>query len=138
MGTTAHVWLYRRTNGHLGGRGIGRLPLLLLTAPGRKSGTLHTVPVAYFDHHGAYLVVGTGMGGSKQTPQWYLNLSAAGRGRIRVREREYDIDARLPSDAERDELWPQITARAPHFATWRARTSRTLPIIALTIHTSSA
>ena len=33
---------------------------------------------------------------------------------MRVREREYDLDACLPSDAERDEWWPQITA--PHAA----------------------
>jgi deazaflavin-dependent oxidoreductase (nitroreductase family) len=135
--TKATVWLYRRTNGRVGGRGMGRLPLLLLTVPGRKSGTPHTVPVAYFDHNGDYLVVGTGMGGSKETPQWFLNLKAAGRGHIRVREREYGVDAHLPSDGERDELWPQIAARALHFAKWRTRTGRTLPIVVLTAHSSS-
>jgi deazaflavin-dependent oxidoreductase (nitroreductase family) len=135
--TKANVWLYRRTNGRVGGRGMGRLPLLLLTVPGRKSGTPHTVPVAYFDHNGDYLVVGTGMGGSKETPQWFLNLKAAGRGHIRVSEREYDVDAHLTSDGERDELWPQLAARAPHFAKWRARTGRTLPIVVLTAHSSS-
>ena len=67
-GTKANVWLYRPTNGRVGGRGMGRLPLLLLTVPGRKSGTPHTVPVAYFDHNGGYTVAGTGMGGSKATP----------------------------------------------------------------------
>jgi F420H(2)-dependent quinone reductase len=119
-GTRANVWLYRRTNGRVGGRGIGRLPLLLLTVPGRN-----------------YIVVGTGMGGSKETPQWFLNLKAAGRGHIRIREREHDVDAHLTRDAERDELWPQIAARAPHFAEWQARTGRTLPIVVLTVHSSS-
>jgi hypothetical protein len=65
---TANVWLYRRTNGRVGGRGMGGLPLLLLTVPGRRSGAPHTVPVAYFGHSAGYLVVGTGMGGSKRTP----------------------------------------------------------------------
>jgi len=32
-GISANVWLYRRTNGRVGGRGIGRLRLLLLTCP---------------------------------------------------------------------------------------------------------
>lgn len=135
-GTQANVWLYRRTNGRVGGRGMGRLPLLLLTVPGRKSGTPRTVPVAYFDHDGGYLVVGTGMGGSRQNPQWLLNLEAAGVGRIRVREGEYDVDARLISAAERDGLWPQIAARAPHFAKWQARTGRTLPLVVLTARSS--
>lgn len=69
-GTKANVWLYRRTNGRAGGRGMGRLPLLL-TVPGRRSGVLHTVPAAYVDHNGGYLVVGTGMGSSKEIPQWF-------------------------------------------------------------------
>jgi deazaflavin-dependent oxidoreductase (nitroreductase family) len=135
-GTKANVWLYRRTNGRLGGQGMGRLPLLLLTVPGRKSGRPHTVPIAYFDHNGDYIVVGTGMGGSKRTPQWLLNLKAAGKGHIRIREREHDVNARLTSDAERDELWPQIAALAPHFAKFQARTGRKLPIVVLTAHSS--
>jgi len=72
------------------------------------------------------------MGGSKRTPQWFLNLEAAGKGRIRIREHEHDVDARLASDVERDELWPQVAARAPHFAKFQARTGRTLPIVVLT------
>lgn len=131
-GTGANVWLYEHTNGRIGGRGMGRLPLLLLTVAGRATGTPHTVPVAYFDHDGGYIVVGTGMGGSSQTPQWLLNLEAAGKARIRIREREYDVNARIAGDAERDELWPQVAARAPHFARWQERTSRTLPIAVLT------
>ena len=133
-GTQANVWLYRRTNGRVGGRGMGRLPLLLLTVPGRSSGTPHTVPIAYFDHNGDYIVVGTGMGGSKRTPQWFLNLTAAGKGRIRIREWEHDVDAHLTSGAERDELWAQIAPRAPHFAKFQARTGRTLPIVVLITH----
>ena len=50
-GIKANVWLYRRTDGRVGGRGMGRLPLLLLTVPGRRSGTRHTVPIAYLDHN---------------------------------------------------------------------------------------
>jgi deazaflavin-dependent oxidoreductase (nitroreductase family) len=134
--TKANVWLYRRTNGRVGGRGAGKLPVLLLTVPGRKSGTPHTVPVAYFDRNGGYVVVGTGAGGSKRTPQWCLNLEAAGKGRIQVGEREHDVAAHLASGAERDELWAQIAPRAPHFAKWQARTGRTLPIAVLTAHSS--
>ncbi len=136
-GTKANVWLYRRTNGRVAGRGMGRLPLLLLTVPGRTSGTPHTVPVAYFDHNGDYIIVGTGMGGAKETPQWFMNLKAAGKSRIRIREQEYDVNAYLASAAERDELWPQIAARAPHFAKWQERTGRTLPIVMLTARSSS-
>jgi deazaflavin-dependent oxidoreductase (nitroreductase family) len=132
-GTKTNVWLYRRTNGRVGGRGMGRLPLLLLTVPGRHSGTPHTVSVAYLDHNGGYLVVGTGMGGSRAVPQWFLNLQAAGKGHIQVRNQEHDVVAHLASDADREELWPQIAARAPHFAKWQTRTGRMFPVVLLTI-----
>jgi len=112
---------------------MGRLPLLLLTVPGRHSGTPHTVPVAYLDHNEGYLVVGTGMGGSKAIPQWFLNLQAAGKGHIQVRDREHDVDAHLASDTDREKLWPQIAARAPHFSKWQARTGRTFPVALLTV-----
>ena len=52
---------------------------------------------------------------------------------IKVRDGEHDIDARLTSDAERAELWPQIAARAPHFAKWQARTGRMFPVVLLNI-----
>ena len=41
------VWMYRRTGGKVGGRAKGGSRVLLLTVVGRKSGTPHTVPVAY-------------------------------------------------------------------------------------------
>jgi deazaflavin-dependent oxidoreductase (nitroreductase family) len=130
--TKTNVWLYRRTNGRIGGRGMDKRPLLLLTVPGRRSGTLHTVPVVYFDHSSGYLVVGTGMGGSKRTPQWFLNLQAAGRARIRTREREHEADAHVAGDAERAQLWGQIATEAPSFAKFEVRTGRTFPIAVLT------
>jgi hypothetical protein len=36
--TKTNVWLYRRTNGRIGGRGMDKRPLLLLTVPGHRSG----------------------------------------------------------------------------------------------------
>lgn len=130
--TSLNVWLYRRTNGRVGGRGMGGLPLLLLTVTGRRTGAPHTVPVVYFEHDGKHLVVGTGMGGSKETPQWFRNLSAAGAGRIRVRDKVHDVEARVASGAERDELWPVIAARAPHFEKWQVRIGRPFPVAVLT------
>lgn len=134
--TDANVWLYRRTNGQVGGRGIGRLPLLLLTVPGRKTGTPHTVPVAYLDHDGGWIVVGTGMGGSKRTPQWFLNLRTAGKGHVQIGAREHHVTAHLPTSAEQGMLWPHIAAQAPHVRKWQARTGRTLPIIILTVQSA--
>jgi deazaflavin-dependent oxidoreductase (nitroreductase family) len=104
--------------------------------PGRNSGTSHTVPVAYFDHNGGYLVVGTGMGGSTAIPQWFRNLQATGLAHVQLGSRSYDVDARIISAAERETLWPHIAARAAHFAKWQQRTGRVFPIAVLTAHSS--
>ncbi len=130
--TRLNVWLYRHTDGRVGGRGMGGLPLLLLTVPGRRTGAVYTVPVVYFDYDGKHLVVGTGMGGSKQTPQWFRNLTAGGAARIRIRDQDHDVDARVATAGERDELWPVIAARAPHFEAWQRRIGRSFPIAVLT------
>jgi deazaflavin-dependent oxidoreductase (nitroreductase family) len=129
--TKSNVWLYRRTNGRIGGRGMIGRPLLLLTVAGRRSGTVYTVPVVYFDHRGGYLVVGTGMGGSKRTPQWFRNLRAAGRARIRIRERDHEVDAHVAGDSERAQLWGQIASEAPGFVKFQVRAGRTFPIAVL-------
>jgi len=130
--------VYRRTNGRVGGKGMGGLPLLLLTVAGRRSGVLHTVPVVYFHYDDRYLVVGTGMGGSKQTPQWFRNLTVVGTGRIRVGEQDHDVDARVANAAERDRLWTVIAARAPHFDKWQTRIGRMFPIAVLTNRSAAA
>ena len=70
------VFLYRRSNGRIGGAAGGGTRVLLLTVPGRKSGTPHTTPVSYFEDEGGYVVAGTAAG-RKQDPQWFRNLRAA-------------------------------------------------------------
>lgn len=90
------------------------------------------MPVVYFEYNGKHLVVGTGMGGSQQTPQWFRNLTAAGAGRIWVRDADHYVEARVVSAAERDKLWDVIAALAPHFDQWQLRIGRFLPVAVLT------
>lgn len=130
-GNRAAAWVYRRTNGHIGGSAKG-LPVLLLTVPGRKSGIPHTVPVAYFEHGSGYVVTASA-GGAKSDPQWIRNLGAAGRARIELCEDRYDVDARIAGRAERDGLWQDVVlARAPFFAKYEEKSGRTIPIALLT------
>jgi len=77
------------------------------------------------------------MGGSKATPQWFRNLAAASNGRIRIRDQVHEVEARIAGAAERDELWPVIAARAPHFAEWQVRIGRSFPVAVLTQRPSS-
>lgn len=126
------VFLYRRSNGRIGGSARGGTRVLLLTVPGRKTRTPHTTPVSYFEAEGGYVVTGTG-GGSKQDPQWFRNLRAASRAHVELGPRHLDVDVQVASGAERDRLWREVVlARAPSFATYEEKSERVIPVAVLT------
>jgi deazaflavin-dependent oxidoreductase (nitroreductase family) len=126
------VFLYRRSNGRIGGTARGGTRVLLLTVLGRKSGTPHATPVSYFEDEGGYVVAGTAAG-RKQDPQWFHNLRAASRAHIELGSRHLDVDVHVASGAERDRLWREIVlARAPSFATYEDKSGRVIPVAVLT------
>ncbi|HEU4541721.1 MAG TPA: nitroreductase/quinone reductase family protein [Jiangellaceae bacterium] len=51
-GNRLAVFLYRRSSGRIGGTARSGTLVLLLTLPGRKTGTPHTTPVSYFEAEG--------------------------------------------------------------------------------------
>ena len=71
---SVHRRVYRLTGGKVGGQ-IGKLPVLLLTTIGRKSGRPRTQPLAYTRAGDGYAVIAS-KGGAAQHPLWYLNLHA--------------------------------------------------------------
>lgn len=126
------VALYRRSGGRIGGSAKG-LPVLLLTAPGRRTGTPHTVPVAYIEHDGAYIVTGSA-GGQRAEPQWFSNVRATKRVRIEIGGHEpCDAEARVAGTAERDLLWHDVVLdHAPFFAKYQEKAGRLIPVAVLT------
>jgi len=131
-GNRLAVFLYRRSNGRIGGTARGGSRVLLLTVPGRKSGIPHTTPVSYFEDKGGYLVTGTA-GGSKQDPQWFRNLRTASRAHVELGSRQLDVDVHVASGAERDRLWREVVlAQAPSFAAYEDKSGRVIPVAVLT------
>jgi hypothetical protein len=61
--TKLHSFLYRATNGRLGGYLAGG-PVLLLTTTGRRSGEERTVPLLYMRDGESFVVVGSNGGTS--------------------------------------------------------------------------
>lgn len=129
------VALYRRSNGRIGGSAKG-LPVLLITIPGRRTGTPHTVPVAYIEHDGTYIVTGSA-GGGKTEPQWFRNMRASPWVRLETGDSEpYDAQARVADTAERERLWHDVVLnRAPFFAKYQDKAERMIPIAVLTTPT---
>lgn len=124
-----HAGVYRLTGGRLGGK-IGRSPVLLLGATGRKSGKRRTIPLVYLPHGDDYAIAASA-GGSDRHPAWFRNLEANPDVQLQVGSRHFSARARvLPSD-ERAPVWASIKERYPNFVGYEKKTEREIPVVLL-------
>lgn len=104
--------------------------LLLLTTTGAKSGRRHTTPVMY-TRDGDRLLIYASKGGAPTHPAWYHNLVAHPRVTVEVGTEIFEAEATVVTGEERDRLYGQHAQRYPGFAEYQAKTSRTIPVVAL-------
>lgn len=120
---------FRANDGKVGGQFAGA-NLLLLTTTGAKSGQPRVSPLAYFRIDGKLLIIGS-FAGADVNPAWVHNLRANPSAHIEVGNESSDVVARELPPAERDEIFPKITAVASGFAEYQAKTSRVIPVFEL-------
>ena len=120
---------FRTNDGKVGGQFEGA-DLLLLTTTGAKSGQPRVSPLAYFRIDGKLLIIGS-FAGSDVNPAWVHNLRANPAARVEIGNESSDVTARELPSGERDELFGQITAAAPGFAEYQAKTTRVIPLFEL-------
>ena len=120
---------FRANDGKVGGQFAGA-NLLLLTTTGAKSGQPRLSPLAFFRVDGKMLILGS-YAGADVNPAWVHNLRANPSARVEIGNESSDVTARELPPAERDELFPKITAVAPGFAEYQARTTRIIPVFEL-------
>jgi deazaflavin-dependent oxidoreductase (nitroreductase family) len=120
---------FRANDGKVGGQFEGA-DLLLLTTTGAKSGQPRLSPLAYFRVDGKLLVIGS-FAGADINPAWVHNLRANPSARVEIGNESSDVIARELPSAERGELFPKITAVAPGFAEYQAKTTRVIPVFEL-------
>ena len=126
-------WLieeFRANDGRVGGHWEGR-DLLLLTTIGRKSGREHTTPMV-FTRDGDRLLVYASKGGAPSHPDWYLNLVAEPRVTAELGSERFPALAVPLEGEERDREFAAQAARNPAFAEYEQKTSRVIPVVALT------
>ena len=105
-------------------------PLLLLTHTGARTGTRHTSPLAYLPDRDRFVVFAAN-GGRPTNPAWYHNLVAHPEAEVEVGRESFPVVATLLDGDERERVWAAQVAAAPLFADLQARTSRTIPVVAL-------
>ena len=136
-GARAHVWLYRRTGGRVGGKwrigsGLRKpVPVLLLDHVGRRSGRRFTTPLLYLVD-GDSLVVVASQGGLPNHPQWFHNLQADPQTRVQVGPVVEEVRAHVAEASEKARLWPRLVQLYADFETYqRYAGDREIPLVVL-------
>jgi deazaflavin-dependent oxidoreductase (nitroreductase family) len=128
---TLHRNAYRLSRGRIGGR-RHKAPVLLLTTTGRRTGQSRTWPVVYLDDGDRYLIVASNAG-SDRHPAWYLNLLDQPEVEVEVGGRREARVAEPLTVEDKERAWPRLVAMQPGFDSYRRKTGRSIPVIALTV-----
>lgn len=111
-----HAALYRRTGGKLGGH-LPALPsarILLLDHRGARSGVRLTSPLMYHEDGDTIAVVAS-KGGQPTHPAWFHNIKANPDTTIQLGSTVRNVRARVATDEERSQLWPEFVAFYPGY-----------------------
>lgn len=121
---------FRANGGQVGGPFAGA-PLLLLHSVGARSGKTRINPMMYLADGGRYIVFAS-KAGAPTNPDWYHNLIAHPEAVIEVGSETISVTAAEVTGVERDDLYARQASLYPGFAGYQAKTSRVIPVIALT------
>jgi deazaflavin-dependent oxidoreductase (nitroreductase family) len=137
-----HKYIYERTDGRFG-KHSNRVPALLITTTGRKSGLPRTNGLTYCRDRGDIIVVASN-GGSDQPPAWLLNLQADPQVSVRVGRQVMGARARVANPEEQSQLWPLVNRKnrgmsrifhrgvAGRYDVYQRHTERQLPVVIIT------
>jgi len=121
---------FRANHGRVSGPFEGA-PIVVLHTVGARSGKPRTHIMMYLADGERYLVFPSNMA-NDDNPAWYRNLKANPDVRIEVGDDIIDVHATELHGAERDAKYALQAERYPGFAEYQRKTSRTIPVVALT------
>ena len=121
---------FRANHGRVSGPFEGA-PLVVLHSVGARSGKPRTNIMMYLADGERYLVFASN-NGADHNPAWYWNLKANPDARIEVGDDVVEVLATELQGAERDDKYALQAQRYPGFAEYERKTSRAIPVVALT------
>lgn len=128
--TAWHAAVFRATNGRLLGK-FGRMPVVMLTTTGRRSGKPRTTMLTSPVRDGERIVLVASYGGDDRHPAWYLNLRDNPDVQVVMSGRRRAMRARTATPEEKAELWPRVTQAYGGYGQYQRRTSRDIPLVIL-------
>ena len=130
VGTGIHRAVFNASKGRIFGKAFG-MPIVELVTTGRRSGKERSTMLAVPIFDGGRLVLVASFGGDDRHPAWYLNLQANPEVRATIAGSTRTMIARIATNEERAELWPQITSVFEGYARYQERTERPIPVVIL-------
>lgn len=105
------------------------LPVIIITARGRKSGKLRKWALMRVEHQGSYALVAS-KGGAPQNPVWYENL-LANPDDVMIQDgpAPFDVKVRQLEGEEREQWWNRAVEAFPPYADYQRKTDREIPVL---------
>jgi deazaflavin-dependent oxidoreductase (nitroreductase family) len=109
-----------------------RLPVIIVTTRGNKTGKIRKFALMRVEHDGEYALVAS-KGGAPEHPVWYYNLKADPAAvRIQDGPEPFDAQVRELSGPEREQWWDRAVAAYPPYAEYQEKTDRQIPVFLVT------
>ncbi|MFD6171494.1 nitroreductase family deazaflavin-dependent oxidoreductase [Streptomyces coeruleorubidus] len=125
------VELYESSGGTEGTTLQGsKMPVVVLTSRGVRSGKLRKTPVMRVEHEGRYAAVAS-LGGAPKHPVWYFNIKADPLVELQDGPVKQDMIAREVTGQEKAEWWERAVAAYPAYADYQKKTGREIPVFVL-------
>ena len=124
---TINAAIIRLSRGRIGSK-LGTQTILILHTIGRKSGQERSIPIAYFEYEGSYLIVASNWGKEKNA-DWYLNLKKTPQASLEIKGHLIPVLAREALGDEYDSLWKFATGRHPPYLDYQKMTARHIPLM---------
>ncbi|MBM6399255.1 nitroreductase/quinone reductase family protein [Phycicoccus sonneratiae] len=123
---------FRANGGTVQTMGFGR-GLVLLHHTGARTGTERVSPVAAIRDGDDTWLVAASKGGAPDNPAWFHNLRTHPDAAIETPDDgTVEVRARVLEGEERDTAWARFTAMSEGFRSYEQKTTRVIPVIALT------
>ncbi|MFE5285734.1 nitroreductase/quinone reductase family protein [Nocardia sp. NPDC056611] len=125
---------FRANAGRVGGPFEGA-PMILVHHRGRKTGRELVTPTMYMadEQDPAVVYVFASKAGAPTNPDWYYNLTTAGKAQAEIGTETFPVVVTEVKGADRDRIYAEQARRYPGFAEYAEKTAgiRAIPVLAL-------
>jgi deazaflavin-dependent oxidoreductase (nitroreductase family) len=107
---------------------------VLLHTIGRRTGNEHKVALPFWLDADGHRIIVASFAGAEKDPSWFLNLcdrAANPRVKVRVQGGLFWADAQVLTGDDYDATWAALVVDRPHYEDYRAKTTRTIPLVRL-------